>query len=91
MVWGCFAWSGVGNLVHIDGIMIAEKYIDILNENLEESILKLGLENGFTFQQDNDPKHTTKVSTRFFKNCKIRVASPVTGSKAYREFVGLFG
>lgn len=73
MIWGCFAWSGVGNLVHIESTMTAEKYIDILCENLEESVLKLGLENDFIFQQDNDPKHTAKASTKFFKNSKIKL------------------
>lgn len=73
IVWGCFGWSGVGNLARIEGIMTAEKYIDILCENLEESILKLGLENSFIFQQDNDPKHTAKVSTKFFKDSKIKL------------------
>lgn len=66
MVWECLAWSGVGNLVYIDSIMKVERYIDILCENLEESVLKLGLKNDFTFQQDNNPKHTAKISTKFF-------------------------
>lgn len=73
IVWGCFGWSGVGNIAHIEGMMTAEKYIDILCKNLEESILKLGLENSFIFQQDNDPKHTAKVSTKFFKDCEIKL------------------
>ena len=37
MIWGCFSWAGVGNLVKIEGIMTANTYIDIINENLEES------------------------------------------------------
>lgn len=35
LVWGCFSWAGVGNLAKIDGIMTADVYIDIINENLE--------------------------------------------------------
>ncbi|EFN62869.1 Transposable element Tc1 transposase, partial [Camponotus floridanus] len=34
MVWGCFTWSGIGNLTRIESIMMAEKYIDVLCENL---------------------------------------------------------
>lgn len=52
--------------------MTADVYIDIINENLEESLLKLGLENNFIFQQDNDPKHTAKKSQTFFRSCRIK-------------------
>lgn len=47
MVWGCFSWNGVGTLVPIDGIMNANKYIDIINKNLEEAVLKMGLDKKF--------------------------------------------
>jgi hypothetical protein len=50
MVWGCFAWSGIDILARIEDIMMAEGYIDILCENLEEFLLKLDLENNFIFQ-----------------------------------------
>lgn len=73
MVWGCFSWSSVGNLVEIEGIMTADRYIDIINENLEESLLKMGLEESFIFQQDNDPKHTARKSTAFFKANRIKL------------------
>ncbi|XP_025265594.1 uncharacterized protein LOC112638308 [Camponotus floridanus] len=72
LVWGCFSWAGVGNLVKINGIMTADVYIDIINENLEECLLKLGLEDNFIFQQDNDPKHTAKKSQAFFRSCRIK-------------------
>lgn len=72
MVWGCFSWFGVGNLVLINGIMTAEGYIDILNENLEESLLKMELEDNYIFQQDNDPKHTAKKTLAFFRACRIK-------------------
>ncbi|EFN66003.1 Transposable element Tcb1 transposase, partial [Camponotus floridanus] len=72
LVWGCFSWAGVGNLVKINGIMTADVYIDIINENLEECLLKLGLEDNFIFQQDNDSKHTAKKSQAFFRSCRIK-------------------
>ncbi|EFN69089.1 Transposable element Tc1 transposase, partial [Camponotus floridanus] len=56
IVWGCFIWSGISNLARIESIMMAERYINVLCENLKESLLKLGLRNNFIFQQDNDSK-----------------------------------
>lgn len=62
----------MGNLALVHEIMTADCYIDILNENLEESLLKMGSEDNYTFQQYNDPKHTaTKVLT-FFRSCRIK-------------------
>lgn len=58
MVWGCVAWPDIGNLARIEDVITAGEYIDILRENLEESLLKL--QNNFIFQQDNDPKRKTK-------------------------------
>lgn len=73
MVWGCFSWGGVGQLVKIDGIMNADVYIDILNENLEVSLIQTGLENNFIFQQDNDPKHTAKKTKQFLTSCHLQL------------------
>lgn len=72
MVWGCFSWFGIGNLALVHGIMTADGYIDILCENLEESLLKMGLESNYTFQQDNDPKHTAKKTLGFFRSNRIK-------------------
>ncbi|GFW44568.1 transposable element Tcb2 transposase [Trichonephila clavipes] len=61
MVWGCMAATGVGTLIIIDGIMNQYSYLTILKNNLRQSAFKLGLDGSFTFQQDNDPKHTARV------------------------------
>lgn len=73
MVWGCFSWQGVGQLVQINEIMTADTYINILNEHLEISLLKLNLQNNFIFQQDNDPKHTAKKTKKFFTFNNIKL------------------
>ncbi|KAL0148286.1 hypothetical protein M9458_056432 [Cirrhinus mrigala] len=54
--------AGTGRLVAIEGKMNAAKYRDILDENLLQSAQDLRLGRRFTFQQDNDPKHTAKIT-----------------------------
>jgi transposase len=61
MVWGAMAAAGVGNLVFIDTTMDRFQYLTILKDNLKASVEKLGLEQSWIFQQDNDPKHTAII------------------------------
>lgn len=60
MVWGCFSGYGIGNLVQIKGIMKKEQYKEILEKSAIPSGLQL-IGQGFIFQQDNDPKHSSKL------------------------------
>lgn len=59
MVWGCFTAHGVGNLHLIEGIMDQHIYKSILENHLLPSASKLFPNGLWTFQQDNDPKHTS--------------------------------
>ena len=61
MLWGCFSAEGTGELVRVQGIMDGAQYRQILDENLFKSARDLKLGRRFTFQQDNDPKHTTRA------------------------------
>ena len=54
------SFDGVGTLVRIEGKMTGESYVDILEQNVEQSALKLSLGRRFIFQQDNDPKVSMK-------------------------------
>ena len=72
MVWGCFVNSGVGKLTIIDGIMDSKKYTRILDSCLIESADLMNLPD-FTFQQDNDPKHTSVFTKEYFTDRKIKV------------------
>ena len=74
MRWGCFAASGTGSLDRITGIMKSENYQEILERNVLPSVRKLGLsQRSWVFQQDNDPKHTSKSTREWFKRKKWTV------------------
>lgn len=64
MVWGCFSYQGIGKLAFIEGKMNAISYVDILRNHLSASAASMGLEN-YIFQQDNDPKHTSRHAKGF--------------------------
>ena len=64
MFWGCFSAKGVGVLVHVNGIMKKEDYRDILQVNLKQSARNLGMGRRRIFQQDNDPKHISKLGVQ---------------------------
>ena len=57
----CFSAAGTGRLVRIEAKMNGAKYREILDENRLQSAQDLRLGRRFTFQQDNDPKHTAKT------------------------------
>jgi len=71
MVWACFSYYGPGELVFIDGLMDAAKYVDILSTALPPSIRRMGLQS-FILQQDNAPQHTAKLTREFFRRRDIR-------------------
>ena len=73
MAWGCFCSSGVGKLHIIEGTMNGKKYREILEDNLLPSARSLKLKRGWTFQQDNDPKHTANETKEWFRNKRINV------------------
>lgn len=60
MVWGAFGNNAVGDLVKIEGVLNSKGYHNILVRHAIPSGMRLiGLE--FTLQQDNDPKHTSRL------------------------------
>ncbi len=50
-----------------------DEYRDILDENLLQSAQDLRLGRRFTFQQDNDPKHTAKITKEWLHNNSVTV------------------
>ena len=66
MVWGAIAASGTGDLVKIDGIMDKKVYHNILVRHGVPSGSRL-IGPGFIFQEDNDPKHSSKYCRNYLR------------------------
>jgi hypothetical protein len=73
MLWGCFSAAGTGRLVRIEGKMTGAKYRESLDENLLQSAQDLRLGPRFTFQQNNDSKHTAKTTQEWLRNKSLNV------------------
>jgi uncharacterized membrane protein len=72
MLWGCFSVAGTPSLVSIEGTINGPKYRQILDDNLLQSAnIRMG--KIFTFQQDNDPKHTAKATMEWLQNKNVKV------------------
>jgi transposase len=74
MMWGCMSWDGVGYATRIEGKMDANLYVQILEDELQNTLEYYGMEVGdVIFQQDNDPKHTSKKAKEWFENHDMEV------------------
>jgi transposase len=75
MIWACMGWNGVGFLAKVEGRMDAKQYVvDILDHHVHQSITKLDIpEDQILFQQDNDPKHTSRLAHTWFSDHGIRL------------------
>ena len=68
MLWGCFSAAGTGRLVRIEENMNRVKYREILDEILLQNAHDLRLGLWFTFQLENDPKHTAKTTQEWLRD-----------------------
>ncbi len=59
MVWGCMSAAGVGRLKVVEGMMNANKYIEVLTGVMLPSAREMFTGN-WTFQDDNAPCHRAK-------------------------------
>ena len=65
MMWSCMTWEGVGFANKIDGRMDGDLYLQILKDELQQTLEYYGLNPpDIIFQQDNDPKHTCRLVKR---------------------------
>lgn len=62
MIWGCITPNGVGPVVKISRKMNKEQYLKILEDNLQIAVDMMCMrKENIIFQQDKDPKHTSKL------------------------------
>jgi len=74
MVWGCMMADGLGLCCRIEGNLNAELYEQILSDELTWSLEYHNREvSDILFQQDNDPKHTSKRATKWFEKHGMEV------------------
>ena len=66
MIWGCFGNGRVGNLFQIKGILDQRGYHSILQRQAIPSGQRV-IGRNFIMQQDNDPKHTSKLCTTYLE------------------------
>src|SRR6266850_834355 len=72
MVWGCMGWNGVGHLAEVEGKMDADQYVSILEDHMLPSLNECVIsEEEVIFQQDNDPKHTSKKAKKWMEDHNI--------------------
>ena len=60
MLWGCMTWERVGFACRIEGKMDADLYVQILEELQKTLGFFDKSQEDIIFQQDNDPKHTSR-------------------------------
>lgn len=74
MAWGCMTAHGVGYLCKIEGGLNADLYCQILEDELIQSMDYYGMnKEKVIFQQDNDPKHTSKIAKECLRKLNINV------------------
>ena len=70
MVWGCFSGDTISDLFRIQGTLNQHGYHSILQRYAIPSGLHLvGL--SFVFQQDNDPKHTSRLCKSYLTRRRV--------------------
>ena len=74
MVWGCMTAQGVGYMAKIDNGLDADLYCEILRSDLMQTLAYYELDTDqVIFQQDNDPKHTSRKATQVLKDLSLDV------------------
>lgn len=75
MVWGCICFEGVGTLTRVDGNINANKYINILEDNIWPVITRHFPRNNYLFQDDNAPVHRARVVKEYTARNRLKCMS----------------
>jgi transposase len=74
MLWGCMSQLGIGHACRIEGCMDSQLYCQIIEGELLQSIEYFGKEVAdIIVQQDNDPKHKSKLAIACFERNQIEL------------------
>ncbi len=73
MVWGCVSALVKSNLHFCDGTINAEKYIEILEHNMQPSRRHLFQGRPCIFQQDNAKPHSAHITKSWLRRKRVRV------------------
>ena len=66
IMWGSFGGSRIGDLHRVTGTLKQKGYHSILQRHAIPSDLRL-VGQGFILQQDNDPKHTSRLCQNYLR------------------------
>lgn len=74
MLWGCMTAQGVGYASRINGRMDAQLYTEILGDEFLQTLGNYKLDvDEIILQQDNDPKHTSRIARKWFEDNGVEV------------------
>jgi transposase len=74
MIWACFTTHGIGDMCQIEGGMDAKLYAEILEDYVFPTVDHYSMDRErFIFQQDNDPKHTSRLAREWFNEHQVRL------------------
>lgn len=78
MIWGCMSWLGVGGMDRVVGRMNSEQLLGILERCLVPTLDQVACQvpsldkTDIIFQQDNDRKHTSKLTKEWLASREIQ-------------------
>ncbi len=71
-LWGAFCWHGKISLKLFTHNLDSAYYVEILEKKLPEMRNLYKTTSGWCYQQDNDPKHTAKITKEWFRKNKVK-------------------